>query len=101
MKEFIFEHGDEVKDVVTNFRGIITGRADHITGCNTYGVNSRKLKSDGTCPENCWFDEDKLILIKKKKVTIPAYKKSNVKKVERTGGPREKHENPSDNYNMR
>ena len=40
MSEFIFELGAKAKDKLTGFEGIITGRADLITGRNTYGINA-------------------------------------------------------------
>lgn len=57
---FAFERGDMVKDKVTGFTGAITSRADHISGCNTYGVQPTQLK-DGAPQDPRWFDEPRLV----------------------------------------
>jgi hypothetical protein len=36
--DFLFELGIEVEDSVTGYKGHITARVQHITGCNTYHV---------------------------------------------------------------
>ncbi|KKN02600.1 hypothetical protein LCGC14_1116030 [marine sediment metagenome] len=59
MVDFKFEVGNKVKDLVTGFSGIIIGRTDWLTGCNTYGVKSEKLK-DGLPMEAEWLDEIQL-----------------------------------------
>jgi hypothetical protein len=63
-----FELGQTVKDVLSGFEGLITGRADYLTGCNQYSV-SPPLK-DGAWVDGRWFDESRLKLINKKKVTL-------------------------------
>ena len=60
---FKFERGDRVKDRVTGFKGVIVSRGDHISGCNTYGVQPEQLK-DGAPQESKWFDEPRLELVK-------------------------------------
>lgn len=62
---FKFEKGVKVKDIITGFNGVITGRCDHITGCNTYGINPQKLDSNGKPIEAQWFDENRLKVIGK------------------------------------
>lgn len=61
--EFKFNRGDRVKDKVTGFQGVIVSRADHISGCDTYGVQPEKLK-DGVPQDTRWFDEPRLVLVK-------------------------------------
>jgi len=62
---FKFELGIKVKDQITGFSGVVTGRAEHITGCNTYGVIP-KVGKDGKIIEANWFDENRLEVIDKK-----------------------------------
>ena len=64
MSEFIFELGAKAKDKLTGFEGIITGRADHITGCNTYGIKA-KLGKNGKPQEAEWFDEGMITIVGK------------------------------------
>lgn len=54
-----FELGEVVKDKVTGFSGIVIGRASHISGCDTYGVQPKELK-DGMPQEAKWLDEPRL-----------------------------------------
>ena len=79
MSEFIFELGVKAKDKITGFEGIITGRADHITGCNTYGLKG-KLDKDGQPREVEWFDEGMIT------VTGKGIKPNSVQSVD-DGGP--------------
>ena len=79
MSEFIFELGVKAKDKLTGFEGIIISRADHITGCNTYGLKG-KLDKDGIPQDAEWFDEG---MIKK---TGKGIKPNSVKGVD-DGGP--------------
>jgi len=82
---FKFENGDEVKDGVSGYKGIIRARADYLTGCNRYGVQGQKMKDNKPC-EWVWFDEMELTLIKSKKVS---YSKMN------TGGPLPENQYPT------
>lgn len=59
MSDFKFQLGESVSDKVTGFEGAVIGRADHISGCNTYGVQPTQLK-DGDMKEAKWFDEPRL-----------------------------------------
>ena len=44
---------------VTGFEGAITGRSNHISGCDTFGVTPLELK-DGAPQDTRWFDEPRL-----------------------------------------
>jgi hypothetical protein len=88
MKEcFKFNLGSEVKDKITGFKGIIRGRTQYLTGCNTYGIQSSKLNKEGIPYDWRWFDEDTLTLIKDKKVVL--YEEDHVNKSakKKVGGP--------------
>jgi hypothetical protein len=73
-----FKLGQVVKDVVTGFEGVVTGRTEWLNGCVRYGVQSRKLK-EGVPTEAQWFDEQQLSATAKQPVTIA---------MQDTGGPR-------------
>ena len=89
MADFKFELGSEVKDKVTGFKGIIKGRSQYLSGCNTYGIQSQKLKENK--PQDwIWIDEDYLTLIKNKKITL-----KDEKDFIQKGGPNSKSEFPS------
>jgi len=79
MSKFIFELGQKAKDKITGFEGIITGRCEHITGCNTYGLKS-KIDKEGKTNDAEWVDEG-MIEITGKGVT-----EKSVKAVD-NGGP--------------
>jgi len=81
MKEFKFELGDEVKDRVSGYKGIIRVRSQYLTGCNVYGIQSQKLK-DNKPFDWSYLDEDLLILIKSEKIKI-----SEERKLRNAGGP--------------
>jgi len=62
--DFEFKKGDLLKDKITEFQGIVTGRADYLTGCNTY-LLVPKVGEKGEFREGYWFDEQRLEKIKK------------------------------------
>ena len=74
MKSFKFKHGISVKDAVTGFSGVITGRADYITGCNQYLVSAKSKGSGIGVLE--WYDEDRIVLLKAKPIVIKIGKKN-------------------------
>ena len=83
---FKFHNGDKVRDKVTGFEGIIKGRTNWMTGCNTYGIQG-PLK-DGKILEPEWIDEGQLDLVKQQFIPV-----SSVMAVE-DGGP---HPTPKQN----
>lgn len=80
MKEFKFELGDEVQDLVTKFKGVIRSRADYLTGCDRYAVQSQKKPEGGKNNNWSWFDDLELKLVKKSKIRL-------VKPIEKEGAP--------------
>lgn len=59
MKQFKIKMGAKVKDSVTDFRGVVTARAEYLTGCRQYLVQPKADK--GKFVEGNWFDEDRLL----------------------------------------
>lgn len=64
-KTFLFSNGDEVKEKITGFTGVITGTAFYLTGCNSYLVTA-KPKDEFSEPTALWYDEGRLDLVGKK-----------------------------------
>jgi hypothetical protein len=63
---FKFNNGEEVKDLISGFKGIIIGRCDYLTGCRQYLLKPKKLdKATGKPIDGYWFDEDRLNLVSK------------------------------------
>jgi len=62
--------GSKAKDVITGFTGIVTGRAQYLTGCDQY-IIAQPATKEGVCP-TCWFDENRLEVLKCKPVVIKA-----------------------------
>lgn len=52
--------GDKVRDCITGFEGVVTGRAVYITGCAQFLVVPQTRKPDGEPNEARWFDVDRL-----------------------------------------
>ena len=72
---FKIENGATVQDKVTGFKGIVTGRADYISGCNQYLVQPVMTKE---FVEAKWFDELRLRTLPPPNIVIN-------KRKERTG----------------
>ena len=83
MSKFIYDLGVKAKDKITGFEGILVGRADHITGCNTYGIKGG-LDKEGNPQDAVWFDEG---MITKTGKGI----KPNTVKAKDNGGPLSEH----------
>lgn len=56
--------GDQVKDSITGFEGIVMAITVWLNQCRRIGVQSQKLKEDGTPLDIEWFDEQQIIKIK-------------------------------------
>lgn len=69
--------GDEAKDTITGFKGVVTGKGEYLNGCVRYLIQPKKLK-DEKIIEAEWIDEQQI------KVTKVATKKRIKKK---PGGP--------------
>lgn len=61
--------GQKARDVVTGFEGIVTGRADYLTGCSQFVLAPRVAK-DGTFKEGHWFDESRLEVTDRMVITL-------------------------------
>jgi len=61
---FKFARGDEVKDMITGFKGIVVTQVAYMTGCNQVGVKHQTAKNNGIPIEPLWIDEVKLELVK-------------------------------------
>jgi len=72
--------GNKVKDNITGFSGIATGRTDWLYGCSRIHIEPPELK-DGIPVEGQWFDEQRIEVIEEKKPFVS--KDSSAK----TGGP--------------
>jgi hypothetical protein len=57
----MIELGKKARDKVTGFEGVITGRAQYLTGCDQYVVVP--LVKDGSFQRGEWFDEGRLEVI--------------------------------------
>jgi len=62
--DFKYNNGDQAKSIITDFKGTITARADHLYGCNRYMLQP-KIK-DGAMQDAFWHDEDELVITKAK-----------------------------------
>jgi len=67
----IVELGDEVQDRVTGYKGIATGRTLWLYGCNRVAVQQKVKKGETKIEKAQLFDEEALVLIKKKVVKKP------------------------------
>jgi len=51
--------GMTVIDRISGFRGVVTGRAEYLSGC-TQCLLGAKVRSDGSFVDSKWFDEQRL-----------------------------------------
>lgn len=61
--------GDEVKDTVTGFKGIVTSITEYLNGCRRVGVQP-PIDKDGKMPDAYSIDEPQLVITKAGKVKV-------------------------------
>ena len=59
----MFEMGTEVRDKITKFTGVVTGKSEYITGCTQYLLQPPCAKDTGAFVNGTWFDENRLELV--------------------------------------
>jgi len=59
--------GDEVQCIVTNFKGIATGRCEYLNGCVQYSVRP-PVNKDNKRQDAIWIDEEQLKVTELEKV---------------------------------
>ena len=75
----MIELGAHAKDIVTGFEGVVTGRAQYLTGCDQYILSPKASGAD--FKSGHWFDENRLSVLKKSVVVLPKLADK------KTGGP--------------
>ena len=58
--EFKFNNGEEVKDLVSGFTGIIDCSALWLNGCRRYSVQPKVKEGESAKPDSIWLDEETL-----------------------------------------
>ena len=59
--------GDRVRDTISGFEGICTGRSVYLNGCVHVWVAPTELDKDGDMRKAQWIDEPQLEIVKKEK----------------------------------
>ena len=72
--------GSKVRDNLTGFTGIATGRSEFQYGCARVLIEPQELK-DGKPVEGQWFDEQRVELVQQKAPVVSAASSA------KTGGP--------------
>lgn len=58
------ELGDEAKDKISGFAGVVTGVTQWLNGCRRFMLTPKKLSKDGKPAEAQWFDDVQVVLVK-------------------------------------
>lgn len=77
--------GDKVRDTITGFEGIATGRTEWLTGCVRWIVEPDKLDKDKKVQQYMEFDESRLVVLRKQ--PIPQLNQRAPQIAEQPGGP--------------
>lgn len=62
--------GKLVKDRISGFSGIVTGRSEYLWGCVQYCVTP-KVDKEGLRRDSEWFDEQRLELVGQEALSVP------------------------------
>ena len=65
----MIELGGKYKDKITGFTGVATGYVKYISGCNQ-ALLAPKVGKDGDFVETQWFDEQRLVPMKAKTISL-------------------------------
>lgn len=60
--------GDKVRDKISGFEGIATGRTEYLYKCVHILVSHDKLDKDGKIPDGFWLDEDRLEVLERGRI---------------------------------
>lgn len=90
-KSFKFKNGATLADKISGFVGVVMGRADHLTGCNRYGLQREGLTDKNQIPSWVWIDESQLVLTAKDRITLDDEPKAD------PGGPCDASHDPPSN----
>lgn len=84
------ELGDEVKDTVTSFSGVVIAITEWLNGCRRMVVQPRQLGEKGQMPSTESIDENQLVITKKGAVVAQNTPRRESAEVpaRKTGGPR-------------
>jgi len=72
--------GDQVKDIVTGYKGVVVCKSEHLNGCWRVGVQA-PINKEGKVDGTEWFDIETIVVLKTKPIEI---------KQSKTGGPKPK-----------
>lgn len=56
--------GDRVRDMISGFAGIVTGKTEYLNGCRQFSVSPEQLDKDGKPIDALWIDEQSLSIVK-------------------------------------
>ena len=87
MKECKISLGDQVKDIITGFVGIVVCKIEWLNGCWRVGVQSKKMKPEGVPSDIAYFDDTQMEIVKRFKKNGLSKKVKEVGNKD-TGGPR-------------
>ena len=93
--------GRKAKHIISGYEGLITGFAQHMTGCDMYALTPTKIDEKGKPAEGRWFDENEIVLIEKasKKIVLGVGERELIEPVsEEVAEPRGCGEDPSENF---
>ena len=62
------ELGDFAKDTITGFEGIVTGKAEYLTGCDQFILQPKCIEDMAKYPDANWFDEGRLRVLSRNEV---------------------------------
>ena len=64
--------GNKVRDNITGFDGIATGRCVYLFGCAQILVSPDRLDKDGAEIKGVWFDEQRIETVEERTVAVSA-----------------------------
>ena len=71
-----YTFGDELRDKVSGFTGIVVGVTYYATGCIHYGLQAKVKKDSDVIPSWQWIDQSQLELVKALAVNFDVPKES-------------------------
>ncbi len=80
--------GDRIKDSISGFAGIATGKCEYINGCRQWLIKPDSLDKDGKMIDGVWIDEQHVEVVKSQVLPEPTAFAADLNKAAvLTGGP--------------
>ena len=86
--------GDRVKDIISGFEGIATGRIEYLYGCSQIQIVPETMDKDGKKRDAQWLNEQRVVIVEALAIKVSPDSRPTT---EIPGGDHDDYPDPADN----